>query len=42
MLVSLFIGSFQMIALGILGEYLWRVLDASRNRPLYIIEKVYE
>lgn len=42
MLVALFIGSFQMIALGILGEYLWRVLDASRNRPLYIIEKVYD
>jgi glycosyltransferase involved in cell wall biosynthesis len=42
MLVILFVGSFQMIAIGILGEYLWRVLDASRNRPLYIIEKVYE
>lgn len=24
--------------LGIIGEYIWRTLDASRNRPVYIIE----
>jgi glycosyltransferase involved in cell wall biosynthesis len=40
MLVILFTSSFQMIALGVLGEYLWRVLEATRNRPLYIVEKV--
>ena len=28
-----------MISLGILGEYLWRTFDASRNRPPYIIEE---
>lgn len=27
-----------MMTLGILGEYLWRTFDASRNRPPYIIE----
>lgn len=27
-----------MISLGILGEYIWRTFDASRNRPPYIIE----
>ena len=27
-----------MMTLGILGEYLWRTFDASRNRPAYIIE----
>lgn len=27
-----------MLTLGILGEYLWRIFDASRNRPPYIIE----
>ena len=27
-----------MMTLGILGEYLWRTFDASRNRPVYIIE----
>lgn len=27
-----------MVTLGILGEYLWRTFDASRNRPPYIVE----
>ncbi len=28
-----------MMSMGILGEYLWRTFDASRNRPPYIIEE---
>ncbi|WP_210466248.1 glycosyltransferase family 2 protein [Rufibacter roseolus] len=40
MVVVLFVSSFQMIALGIIGEYVWRALDASRKRPLYIVETV--
>lgn len=28
----------SMLSMGILGEYLWRTFDASRNRPPYIIE----
>ena len=28
-----------MLTLGILGGYLWRTFDASRNRPAYIIEE---
>jgi dolichol-phosphate mannosyltransferase len=40
MLVLLFVSSFQMISMGILGEYLWRTLDASRERPNYLVEKV--
>lgn len=39
MVVILFVSSFQMIALGIIGEYVWRGLEASRNRPNYIVEK---
>ena len=27
-----------MVTLGILGGYLWRTFDASRNRPTYIVE----
>lgn len=42
MAVLLFVSSFQMIALGIIGEYVWRSLDASRNRPNFVVEKVYE
>ena len=40
MMVILFFSSFQMIALGILGEYIWRTMDNSRKRPNYTIEKV--
>lgn len=38
MIVLLLVSSFQMIALGILGEYVWRCLDAVRGRPQYIVE----
>ena len=31
-----------MSSMGILGEYLWRAFDASRNRPPYIIEDKYD
>lgn len=41
MITVLFIGSFQMIGLGILGEYLWRILDEVRNRPQYTIVEEY-
>lgn len=29
-----------LLTLGVLGEYIWRTLDASRNRPPYIIDVV--
>jgi glycosyltransferase involved in cell wall biosynthesis len=41
MVVLLFVSSFQMIALGIIGEYVWRTMDATRNRPNFIIEETY-
>ena len=40
MLVVLLTSSFQMIMMGVLGEYIWRNLDETRKRPLYVIEKV--
>lgn len=40
MMVVLLTSSFQMIMMGLLGEYIWRNLDESRKRPLYVIEKV--
>ena len=40
MVVMLLLSGFQMLMLGMLGEYMWRNLDESRNRPLYVIEKV--
>lgn len=37
MVILLLVSSFQMIGIGILGEYIWRTLDASRNRPNFIV-----
>ncbi|TGD83002.1 glycosyltransferase family 2 protein [Hymenobacter wooponensis] len=42
MVVLLFVSAFQMLALGIIGEYVWRGLDAARNRPLYVVKEVAE
>lgn len=42
MIVVLFIGAFQFISLGILGEYLWRVLDTVRTRPRFIVSQFIE
>ena len=39
MIVVLIIGGLQMLMLGVLGEYLWRNLEESRKRPLYLIEE---
>ncbi|TGK04788.1 glycosyltransferase [Leptospira semungkisensis] len=41
MIVALVLGGVQLIALGMIGEYLSRVNDQSKNRPLYVIEKIY-
>lgn len=30
------------ISLGIIAEYLWRTLDASRKRPVFVIDEVVE
>ncbi len=42
MVVLLFVSAFQMVALGVIGEYVWRGLDAIRARPLYVVKDVYE
>lgn len=34
-----FLGGVQLIAIGILGEYIGRMYEESKGRPLYIIEK---
>jgi glycosyltransferase involved in cell wall biosynthesis len=40
MVVLLFVSAFQMTALGVIGEYVWRGLDAARKRPLYVVKNV--
>jgi dolichol-phosphate mannosyltransferase len=39
MVVVLFLGGIQLITLGILGEYIWRGVDESRQRPLYLVSE---
>ena len=41
-MMAIFIGlsGLQLLALGIVGEYVWRALDEARRRPAYLIEGV--
>ena len=42
MIVILVVGGFQMLMLGMIGEYLWRTLSQVRNRDFYIIDTIYD
>ncbi len=39
MVVVLLLAGFQLLTLGVLGEYLWRSFDETRGRPLYFMEE---
>lgn len=41
MVVLLIVSGTQMVMIGILGEYLWRNLDETRNRPRFIIDQIW-
>lgn len=41
MIAVLVLSGFQLLMLGVIGEYIWRMLAQMKNRPNFIIESVY-
>jgi dolichol-phosphate mannosyltransferase len=41
LLAILYLGGIQLICMGLLGEYIGRIYDEVRRRPLYLVHKVH-
>jgi polyisoprenyl-phosphate glycosyltransferase len=41
MLTIIFFGGVQLLALGVIGEYIGRMYESIKSRPLYLVEGIY-
>ncbi|MDP6179498.1 MAG: glycosyltransferase family 2 protein [Desulfatiglandales bacterium] len=41
MVTVLFLGGIQLISIGVVGEYIGRIFDETKRRPLYLIHQAY-
>jgi len=37
-----FLGSIQLVSLGVVGEYVYRIYKESQDRPIYFVKKFYD
>ena len=42
MIIVLLSGGLNLLILGLIGEYIWRIYDLQLSRPNFIVEKVLD